>query len=127
MSTPKFISIDLDLPEHYWQFPGLRREEILPKRYIGLLKELPTREHLNGIELVGAGYQRQFYEPNSPKQKLEWSATANWNSVHGFLVYDMFTGGAVLMWSAFYRPLHSFKGETAKRVKAELKKLAGVK
>jgi hypothetical protein len=111
MNAPKFISISLDEVN---QRGVIAKEELLPKHYIGLLTELPTLEHPYGVELSGAGYQRQFYEPMSPKGKVEWVATQDWPKVVGFIVYDKFAGQSeALMWAAFYSPLSIYKGETA--------------
>jgi hypothetical protein len=86
MSTPRFISIDFDRLEPFVMTGALNA------LYIGLLKKLPSEEEPNGIEVNGMGYQRQFYEPNDPKLRLEWGpARGRWGHVIGFGVYRSFS------------------------------------
>lgn len=65
----------------------LAQEDFLHKKYIGLFAELPSDTH-PGREIDGAGYQRQYFEPMAPRQRIEWSATGDWGKIAGFGVFN---------------------------------------
>lgn len=91
MKFARFRSIDLD-EEKQKKFAipdlvGSLGEDFLHKKYIGLFTRLPTDSH-PGIEVTGAGYQRQYFEPMNPNQRMEWAALSNWGEIVGFGVFN---------------------------------------
>lgn len=112
MRPPKFFGIDLDKPLHVGRVID-NVEQWLAQKYIGLLLELPGGQlHPDGVECSGPGYQRQFFEPRSRTQRIEFpAATGNWGTIVGFGVYDKFKEGELLLFCPTTAPMPISRGE----------------